>query len=458
MRRLKNLQQMLPALILLTAVLLLTQEAAGQPSPPLKASLAFSKASFKVDDPADKIGVIITLQNTTGQDVWTEAGFEDKRFQLFLLIKGPGEEGRLIVPNTGTAGVSQTPLVPPSRVKVQRLAAGWFINVPIDDLKSYFTLTEPGVYEVWFSMPFVRYDGLRVEPVDSNSDGTADYYQAPPEAVIWFEPITSAPAFVLTLVKSTPAKTADIRVQCTEFVFGEGSRPPVTKQPLTLAEVRLYQASEIAAAGISTINNKTYPAIAANSTITYRLAAETATPGLYGFKRIDQGDYVVIVSPSTSTAYRGIGQSILANNRGWDAGEIVVDMILMTTKGGKKTPGKSTRVTGSELIMVQPEYVEWDSAEQFYPFAFETADTWEVDVALTPPPGFAADNKSLKETVTSGLKALQFKLTDVAANWKPTKVKYKLKYNKKAQEFDDEIGVRLSKDLAKKKGVGIWGE
>ena len=115
MRRLKKVQQMLPALILLTAVLLLSQEAAGQATPPLKASLAFSKASFKVDDPADKIGVIITLQNTTGQDVWTEAGFEDKRFQLFLLIKGPGEEGRLIMPNTGTAGVSQTPLVPPSR-------------------------------------------------------------------------------------------------------------------------------------------------------------------------------------------------------------------------------------------------------------------------------------------------------------------------------------------------------
>jgi hypothetical protein len=133
-------------------------------------------------------------------------------------------------------------------------------------------------------------------------------------------------------------------------------------------------------------------------------------------------------------------------------------MILMTTKGGKKTPGKSTRVTGSELIIVQPEYMEWDSAEQLYPFAFETADTWEVDVALTPPAGFVADNKALAETVTSGLKALQFKLTDVAANWKPTKVKYKLKYNKKAQEFDDEIGVRLSKDLAKKKGVGIWGE
>ena len=69
-----------------------------------------------------------------------------------------------------------------------------------------------------------------------------------------------------------------------------------------------------------------------------------------------------------------------------------------------------------------------------------------------------ADNKALSITVTSGLKALQFKLTDVAAKWKPTKVKYKLKYNKKSKEFDDEIGVKLSEDLAKKKGVGIWGE
>ena len=167
-------------------------------------------------------------------------------------------------------------------------------------------------------------------------------------------------------------------MQCTEFVFGEGSRPPVSKQPMSGAEVRLYLASEIAAAGISPINNKTYPAIAANSTIAYRIAAETATRGLYGFKRIDQGDYVVIVNPGKSTAYRGIGQSILANNPGWNAGEILVDMILMTTKGGKKTPGKSTRVIGSEIIIVQPEYVEWTSAEELYPFAFETAETWAV--------------------------------------------------------------------------------
>ena len=37
---------------------------------------------------------------------------------------------------------------------------------------------------------------------------------------------------------------------------------------------------------------------------------------------------------------------------------------------GGKTPAKTTRLTGSELLIIEPEYVVWDDTAQLYPFVF----------------------------------------------------------------------------------------
>ena len=126
-------------------------------------------------------------------------------------------------------------------------------------------------------------------------------------------------------------------------------------------------------------------------------------------------------------------------------------------KKGKKFPGKTTKLTGSELLIIEPEYVEWTSTEELYPFALESIGDWDVTVNVEPPEGFVADHDSLSEEVVSDLRAVQFTITDIGSEWKPTKVKYKIKHKGKTENRESEIKVKLSKKLAKKKGVNQWG-
>ena len=109
-------------------------------------------------------------------------------------------------------------------------------------------------------------------------------------------------------------------------------------------------------------------------------------------------------------------------------------------------------------MIIEPEYVEWNSTQEIYPFAFESLGDWDVEVSVEPPEGFVADQNALSETVTSDLKAVQFTVTDVGSKWKPTKVKYKLKHKGKTTQINSKVKIKLSRKLAKEKGVPEWGE
>ena len=190
------------------------------------------------------------------------------------------------------------------------------------------------------------------------------------------------------------------------------------------------------------------------------MAEETGTSGEYLFEGVEQDDYVVIAYASSVTDYRHIGSpaTIKADDSNWGNSEIVRTLILLTNYRGKKLPGKSTKLTGSELLIIQPEYVEWTSNEEIYPFGFESLGDWDVDVSIEPPEGFVPDQDALSETVTSNLKAVQFTITDVGSKWKPTKVKFKVKHKGKTTTIKSDVKVKLSKKLAKEKDVPEWGE
>ena len=130
----------------------------------------------------------------------------------------------------------------------------------------------------------------------------------------------------------------------------------------------------------------------------------------------------------------------------------------MTDNRGKKVPGKGKKVTGSELLIIEPEYVEWTSNEELYPFAFESLGDWGVEVAVDPPEGFVTDNDSLTQSVSSELKAVQFTITDVGSKYEATKLKYKFKHKGKTTKLKSKVYIKLSRKLAKEKGVPIWGE
>jgi hypothetical protein len=56
------------------------------------------------------------------------------------------------------------------------------------------------------------------------------------------------------------------------------------------------------------------------------------------------------------------------------------------------------------------------------------------------------------------LEAIQFTITDEGSEYKETKVKYKIKHKNKTINIESKIGIKLSKKLAKEKGLGIYGD
>lgn len=443
--------------ILFAAVFLVAGgvEAQTEPTPPIDARLTFLKASYNIDDPAEKIIATITLENTSGSPVWTQKGFSDLGYHLYLFFYGPlDNEPKLITSTSGTNGPSPTPSLPPPKVAVEELDIGWLISMDTDpDGRDYYALTEPGQYKVWFSMPFVQYDPAQVEEVYDDV-GNLIGHEAPPGAVLWNEALETQETYI-TLTSEAAAITSDLRFTATEWIH----QSSVTREPLTDIEVRLYKESDIEKAGMGKISHRTCGMIATNTSIPFKIAERTGDLGNeYLFKKVQQDDYVVIGYAHRVTDYKHMWSSCGASNPNWGKGEISGDLRLVTSSKGKKSPATSTVVTGSQLLIIQPEYVEWTGSEELYPIFFESLENWDVSVSIIPPEGFVADNSILSTNVSSEAKGVQFTITDVNGVWGPTKVKYKVRHKKKTKEIDNEIEVRLSRQLAKEEGVNEWGE
>ncbi|MCG7852961.1 MAG: hypothetical protein MIO92_10610 [Methanosarcinaceae archaeon] len=450
------------------AALLFSIPAAAQAEAPLDVSVTFLKSTFSLDDPNELISVIITLKNPSDTTaIFTQENFSELEFNLNLYFKGPGPDGGLITAKTYTEESSPTPSIPPVRVKTERLEGGWIISMPLNDVRKYYALTEPGKYLVWFEIPFVQYDPNQIEPIDCNEDGIIDDC-VPYNAVIWDLPIKSfdetqgQKPVTITLTETVPQVTSTVRIIGTEFYFDKGSKPPMTRRPLSGVEVRLYKMSDIEIFGITKVNYKAYASICTNSNIPFILAAESpGGTGEYLCHDLAQDEYVIIGYGNEDTAYRHIGGSpvsIDANDPAWGNADIVRDLILMTDMRGRKAPGKIKKIKGSNLTIIEPEYIEWDDNQAFYPFAFVTEEDWEVEISVKPPKGFDIDKKSLKDTVSAESKAIQFTITDEGGEWGPSKVKYKAKHKKTTKDVESEIGVKLTKKLAKEKDLTVWGE
>ena len=126
---------------------------------------------------------------------------------------------------------------------------------------------------------------------------------------------------------------------------------------------------------------------------------------------------------------------------------------------GKTVPGKSKKWTGSELILIEQEYVEWSSETELYPFVFDSVGDWTVTTTVEPPEGFVADNESLTAEVNSEVEAVQFTITDIGSRWIHTQVRHKIKHKKQKEiTFTSDVGIKLTPELAQEKNIGIYGE
>lgn len=475
-------------------------------APAIKVSVALTdsipsdlRLIYLEDEP---IPVVITLKNEGATEVITSKGFSSKPFHLLLTFIDP--DGQMITADELGTSIYGDPEPPrliyvndqPLQVEpVETLLGGanpWILETNIPSALSYYSLSKVGYYSVKAIIPMRTYssvshtiDGIQYALIDSanwsealqsnpekfaivaDKDGDGYYY---PEAYGAFTVADCddnnsdvSPAASETLNNGrdddcnpatpdgSPVAMGTVMVLAEKHTVGPGVNPDVKKQLLGGLPVGVYSkaiGSCVMKYGVSWQN---YGKIWANCT-PQKTGKTDATTGKASLNVVP-GDYIVIgkYDPDKTVAndeiYLGVSVGTVAANRTTNK-----FLQLIVKVDGKNVPAKYTMRTGSELYIIEPEYIEWSGTQEFYPFIFESIGDWGIVTSITPPEGFVADNKSLTAEVTNETEAVQFTIRDIGSKWTNTKVEYRLKHKRKTEIIKSKIGIKCSAQLQKQKG------
>ncbi len=122
---------------------------------------------------------------------------------------------------------------------------------------------------------------------------------------------------------------------------------------------------------------------------------------------------------------------------------------------GKQVPARYTQRTGSDLLIIEPEYIVWDQTQQLYPFIFQSVGDWDVTVSVSPPQGFEADQPSLSAQVTSEVEAVQFTITETGSDLLPTQTLFQVVHNGVPEQIPSEVGLLLTPIYAQEQGHDV---
>jgi hypothetical protein len=442
----------------------------------------------------DPIRAVITIENL-GDDVITSAGFMARDFHLDLVFTD--EKGREIRANLGEA---ENPPLP--RVKLvngllkqvdpaEIIPAGWTLVVEIPDINAYYTLIFPGVYIAKAVIPMQTYPAIDVvtdsgeEYATLKSSDWAGVLVSDPPTEFYFVGDGDGDTFAypVSLPPYDPVPDCDdsnpdvypgqteiadngidddcdpntpdhvvlqpgiVNVEATRHVVGGGAKPDTGRFPLEGMDLRLYDSSNACLNAIGTqwqSNDAVWrscpcPSNLWATTDSAGLASIQAPPGSYFL----MGQYQSAVS-GTLYVTRNVGNLP-------EAGSVFKKVQIMEKITGKQVATKTTIMTGSELLIIEPEYVEWDGTEELYPFVFETLGDWTVTTSVQPPEGFVSDYESLSEEVVTESEAVQFTITDIGSEWVDTEVTYLVDHKGKKEKIKSKIGIKCSEKLAKEK-------
>lgn len=247
---------------------------------------------------------------------------------------------------------------------------------------------------------------------------------------------------------------ADIAISASKHTVGGSSNPGSTKDPMVGIEVCAYDksAGSCTRATCGGISHQHYQCIVDTcDPVNAGFNEACCTTDAHGECTINAppGDYIVISADATKTVLPdplGVSASDLV------CGELKQKHLQQIIKSdGKKVPGKTSRRTGSELLIIEPEFVEWSGTTELYPFVFEAVGDWSVTTSVAPPEGFAADYDSLSADVFDALESVQFVITDIGSEWVPTEVTQVIEHNGHRETRFSQIGVRLTPALAQAK-------
>jgi len=270
-----------------------------------------------------------------------------------------------------------------------------------------------------------------------------------------------------------PDACGSLKIEANIHTVGSGSHPGSTKEPLVGVEFGVYDKSST---GTSCSDGQSLAtACGSPSHNNYDCIVDMCDPVTTGTTDgngiaiipLLAGDYVIITTDNETT------KTSLADRLGVSASDFQCsidnnpDTITMrkhlqqiNKADGKKVPAKTKKVKGSELLIIEPEYIEWTTLTELYPILFETSEDWTTATAISPPEGYVSDFDSLTEIVTNEVEAVQFTITEVGSVPGDTFVVHRVKGpNGKTVVIKSGIPAKLTPawENAKGKGKGITG-
>ncbi len=245
---------------------------------------------------------------------------------------------------------------------------------------------------------------------------------------------------------------ANIHVIAQRHQVGSGSHPGSTKTPLAGIEVCAYDKAQGSCARelCSGISHREYQCIWDNCTPANCCTTDSTGECMIG---VLPGNYIVVSGDATKTT--------LPDPLGVSVGDVHCGQIhrkhlqQIVRADGSKKPGKTTRLTGSELLIIEPEFIVWDNTEQLYPFIFETVGDWTVTATVAPPEGFIADHEQLTAEVDNELESVQFTITEVGSDLVPTQTTFSVLHNGKRRVVRSDVAIRLTPDYARSRGFNV---
>ncbi len=245
---------------------------------------------------------------------------------------------------------------------------------------------------------------------------------------------------------------ATIDVQGDRHTVGPGAHPTDTKSPLSGILVCAYD---------KTVNSCANTLCSGISHQEYQCILDTCTPAGCDVTdstgealiNVPPGNYIVVSGDATKTTLPDpLGVSVGEVHCG-DVKSKYLQQIVRAD--GSAKPAKYTVLTGSMLLIIEPEYIVWDNTQQLYPFVFETIGDWTVTASVTPPEGFMADYDHLSTEVANELKSVQFTITEVGSDLVPTQTRFDIIHKGEHKTVRSNIGILLTPEYARSRGFDV---